>query len=240
MNRERTIWTAVFILAGCFLLYRAALSPVGMARVYVRPASATQPTSFVLTQASDPRAVLSVPRTVGIWFAAFFTLAIFSFLYRDNPFYRFAEAVMVGVSAGYVMVAGFWDGIVPKLLARLAPAQMTWAIPSLKSNAPDWLALIPLALCLMVLCRLLPRGGWIARWPLAFIVGTYAGIRLISYLEADFVSQIRNSIVPLVVFTQAGRFDLWESVRNTLCLVGVLSALTYFYFSADHTGITGR
>jgi hypothetical protein len=33
---------------------------------------------------------LSWPRTIGLWLAAFFTLAIFSFLYADNPFYKIA------------------------------------------------------------------------------------------------------------------------------------------------------
>ncbi len=38
---------------------------------------------------------------VGAWIAVFLTLAIFSYLYRDNPFYKIAEHVFVGVSAGY-------------------------------------------------------------------------------------------------------------------------------------------
>jgi len=37
--------------------------------------------------------------TIGTWVAAFLTLSIFSFLYKDNPFYKFAEHLMVGVSA---------------------------------------------------------------------------------------------------------------------------------------------
>ena len=32
---------------------------------------------------------------IGIWIGAFLTLCIFSFLYRDNPFFRFAEAFTV-------------------------------------------------------------------------------------------------------------------------------------------------
>ena len=36
----------------------------------------------------------------GAWVAAFLTLAIFSFLYKDNPFYKIAEHIFVGISAG--------------------------------------------------------------------------------------------------------------------------------------------
>jgi hypothetical protein len=192
---------------------------------------------WVAARPDESGAVVSAPRTAGVWVAALLTLAIFSFLYKDNPAYRFAEAVMVGVSAAYFMVAGFWDGLVPKLFIPLS--RMQWGTAD--DVGRSVLTLTPLALGMMLLWRLLPRGGWIARWPLAFIVGTYAGIRLLSFLEADFVSQIRNTIVPLVVRTPDGQgFDLWASVRNGLMLGGVLSCLAYFYFSMDHRGWYGR
>ena len=40
----------------------------------------------------------------GIWLGAFFTLSIFSFLYKDNPFYKLAEQIFVGLSAGYWLI----------------------------------------------------------------------------------------------------------------------------------------
>ena len=43
-----------------------------------------------------------------IWLMAFFTLAIFSFLYRDNPIYRFAEHLFAGLSAGYYVALYTW------------------------------------------------------------------------------------------------------------------------------------
>ena len=36
-----------------------------------------------------------------VTFAAFLTLSIMSFLYKDNPFYKFAEHLFVGVSAAF-------------------------------------------------------------------------------------------------------------------------------------------
>jgi hypothetical protein len=92
----------------------------------------------------------------------------------------------------------------------------------------------------MLLWRLAPRGAWIARWPLAFVVGTFAGIKLISFLDADFVSQIRSTIVPFVVITASGSFDVWASLRNIGLVFGVLSCLTYFFFSVEHRGFVGR
>ena len=44
-----------------------------------------------------------------LWVAAFLTLGIISFLYKDNPWYKFTEAVFVGISAGAnVLAAERW------------------------------------------------------------------------------------------------------------------------------------
>ena len=46
-----------------------------------------------------------------LWLAAFLTLGIVSFLYKDNPWYKLCEAIFVGLSAGYWFVVLFWDNI---------------------------------------------------------------------------------------------------------------------------------
>ena len=90
----------------------------------------------------------------------------------------------------------------------------------------------------MLLWRLAPRGAWIARWPLAFIVGTFAGLQLIGFLHGDFLAQIRNTILPLAVF-DAGGFDFWASFRNLLSSVACCARSTYFFFSFEHKGASG-
>jgi hypothetical protein len=39
---------------------------------------------------------------IGVWILVLMTLSILSYLYGDNPFYKTAEHIFVGVSAGYV------------------------------------------------------------------------------------------------------------------------------------------
>jgi len=50
---------------------------------------------------------------------AFLTLCTFSFLYKDNPFYKFAEHLVVGVSAGYFALVLWHQILIPNLFARL-------------------------------------------------------------------------------------------------------------------------
>jgi len=183
--------------------------------------------------------IFSFSRTLGIWVAAMFTLFIMSFLFKDNPFYKFAESVVVGVSAAYWMVVGFWDVIVPNLFGKLSPSFISsWAMPGLTGEADFWY-LVPLVLGIMLLWRLAPSGTWISRWPLAFIIGTTAGIRLMGFIHADFLSQIRNSIIPLAVF-ENGSFLFWHSFLNLVLIIGVLTAIVYFFFSFEHKGVVGK
>ena len=57
----------------------------------------------------------------GAWLAVLLTLCILSFLYDDNPFYKAAEHLYIGMSAGYALVMAFWQGVRPNLFGRLWP-----------------------------------------------------------------------------------------------------------------------
>jgi len=255
VKRETLIWGVVMLLGAVGLLGHALSSPLGVGREYVRavplangqwtqydPATYGEYLGAERAQPGQQVVQLSVPRTIGLWFAAFCTLAIFSFLYADNPFYRVAEHIFVGVSAAYWMVIAFWDVIVPNVIGKIWPGLVQgWAMPGLSGPEAErnLVYVVPLVLGIMLLWRLMPVGGWIARWPLAVIVGTTAGLRLIGFLHGDFLGQIRNTILPLVVFT-GGAFDFWGSLSNVIIVVGVLCCLTYFFFSFEHTGVVGK
>ncbi|MEE9129159.1 MAG: hypothetical protein V3T84_04010 [Phycisphaerales bacterium] len=200
----------------------------------------------------------SPSRTIGTWIAALFTLFVLSFLIRDNPLYKVAESLFIGISAAYWMVVQFWDQITPNLIGNLSPTLVrNWAMPGLGADfQQDLVYIIPGILGIMLLWRLAPKGGWISRWPMAFFIGTFCGLRLVRYLQSDFLTQIRNSIEPLyvksvktaadgsAVLDAAGNpltgFDVWDSLANVILIIGVLSCLVYFFFSFEHKGIVGK
>jgi len=259
MKRETLISTSLLVLGALFLAGRMFLTEHGMGKAYVRAVEIKQ--KEVVTDVSwtkyenatqrqyhesvdqDPDQTqfqFSLSRTIGIWVAAFFTLFIFSFLYRDNPFYKIAESVVVGVSAAYWMVVGFWTTIVPNLLGKLAPEWInSWAMPGLDTEA-EYIYLVPLIMGIMLIWRLAPKGGWISRWPLAFIIGTTAGIRLIGFIHADFLGQIRNTIMSLAVYSPETGFNVWDSIKNIIIVIGVLTTIVYFFFSIEHEGLVGQ
>ena len=191
----------------------------------------------------DPSYRLSLKHTLGIWVAAFFTLAVLSFLWRDNPVYKFAESVIVGVSAAYWMLNAFWATLVPNLIQPLFPKFVqSWAMPGTTGEASDFwfVTLVPLTFAVMLLLRLSPKGGWIAAWPLAFVIGTTAGMKLVSHVQADFLSMLSGSVLPLYATDAQGRFEFGTSIGNFVLIVGLLSVLTYFFFSVEHRGSIGK
>lgn len=264
MKRETLIWTVVFLLGAAGLIGYAARTGAGTS--YVRPVEVraiakTTGTEYRWTkyepasrhERDEPGVQRSWPRTIGVWVAAVLTLSALSFLYGDNVFLKFTQALVVGVSAGYTFVLYFWSVLVPDLVGQLVPQVVrNWSVPGLEAKAffdgehrgflglpgGGWLSLVPLAFCILLLMRLSPVGGWLSRWPLAFFIGVTAGTKLLGYLEADFVAQINNAIVPLVVKTDAG-IDWGASIKNLLTVVCVLASLVYFFFSLEHRGAIG-
>jgi hypothetical protein len=160
---------------------------------------------------------------VETWIAAFLTLCIFSFLYRDNPFYRFAEHLFVGVAAGYLLAVQYQDVILPNVWMPLASG--------LHTPQSIVLALIPAVLGVLMLSRIWERMRGPARWAIAFYVGIYSGIAVPGYLQGQIFAQLSDAVKPFA--------PGWGAINSALILLGLLTVLAYFFFSAPHRGIHG-
>lgn len=154
---------------------------------------------------------------LGIWMAAFLTVCIFSFLYKDNPFYKFAEHIFIGCSAGYWMVLGYWTMIKPNLVDKI-----------LIGDLSSW---VPAFFGVLLLLRLVPQVSWVSRWPICFMVGITAGFQIVYTMEAQVLDQVNATIVPLW-----GNPTFGQTLANWILVVGVLTGLIYFYFSVEHKG----
>ncbi|MDP8255177.1 MAG: hypothetical protein P9M14_05465 [Candidatus Alcyoniella australis] len=173
-----------------------------------------------------------------VWIGAFLTICILSFLYRDNPLYRFAEHLFIGVSAGYYMALGVWQVMIPNLFGKLTPVWTSSLIPGVMENDPNYWYVIPLLLGMLLLMQLVPKIGWLSRWALSFVVGATAGFYLISYFNSDFMGQIYSTILPVVGMVE-GKFSVGETFSNIVIILGVLCGLVYFFFSKEHKGAFG-
>jgi len=127
--------------------------------------------------------LVSFADIAGYWLGIFLTFCILSFLYKDNPFYKFAEHLFIGVSIGFIIIEQYFSTLHPFLVEKLADKV--------------WLALVPLVLCLMMFTKAVSkRLSWLSRYPLAFFVALYAGFA-IKTVQADLGEQMKLSMQDL-------------------------------------------
>ena len=158
----------------------------------------------------------------GLWLSVFFTFSIFSFLYKDNPFYKLAEQIFVGLSAAYWLVYLFYSIMLPNLFTKL--------VHDFRGNI---ILLIPAALGIMMLLRIFPKTQWVSRFPIAIMIGPSAGINMVRYTKSDLLSQISATMINPFASSSPSIV-----MGNILLIIGTICGVYYFYFSKKQEGIS--
>ena len=171
---------------------------------------------------------MSSEALIGAWVATGLSLFMYSFLYKDNPFFKLGEHIYVGVSVGYTLTITYDEVIVKKLY-----------VPMVQQG--NWWLVLPMLLGLLVLARFIPALAWLSRISFAFIVGFGSGTAIPRQISSYILQQLQGTLKPLVTVGAGGVSGVTFAGLNTLLvLVGVVSVLFYFFFSIEHTGIVHR
>ena len=91
---------------------------------------------------------------IGLWMAALLTLAIYSFLYDDNPIYKFAEHLFVGVSAAYGAAILYNQVLIPKLIKPIIEKRADVVVGNRQFAHCNWLKKLLLKLGSSLIRRL--------------------------------------------------------------------------------------
>ena len=167
--------------------------------------------------------------TLGIWIAAALTFCIFSFLYKDNPFYKFAEHLFVGLAAGYGLVIQAKDGVEGTIIDPIQSAVAAGQINDII------LIIIPVLIGLLFFSQFVPNYAWLVRIPFALTIGYGAGLAIPAVMEVDIFKQVYSTLLAFTAFDQGG----WTIFNTLLVFVGIVCTLTYFFFSVEHRGLVG-
>lgn len=169
---------------------------------------------------------MHVTTDVLTWVAAVLTLGIFSFLWKDNPFYKFCEHLFVGVAAGYTICVTWFNSVRPDLFEPLFLKPL-----SAVSVGQKILLVIPLVFGICYFCRFIPKVSWLIRFPMAFVLGWASGVAIPAVFQANIMKQMQGTFLTPGIFARWDVF-LWALIS----FVGVVCSVLYFFFSREHKG----
>ena len=151
------------------------------------------------------------------------TLMVFSYLLGDNPLFRIATYIFIGVSSGYAATVICYYVLVPKLLDPLAANDAGRLL----------LVLIPLILSISLLTKLTPRISWVGNIAMAVLVGVGAAAAAGGAVLGTLIPQVRASMEAFD-FRSAGSGSeaLSRLIDGTIMLAGTVFTLAYFHFGA--------
>ncbi len=150
----------------------------------------------------------------GVWVAAFLTLCIFSFLYKDNPFYKFAEHLFVGVSMGYSIPLVWELTFIPFVYKPIFVMH-------------NYIMIIPAIIGILFLFRFSRNLNWLSRYPIVFFM-VITGMSIPLSMNSQVLVQMRTAMIP------------FENLNTVLIFIGTVTILMYFYFSKAHSGLYGK
>ena len=168
-------------------------------------------------------AILSTDLVTGV-ISFLLTLMILSYLIGDNPAFRVAVYIFVGVSAGYAAAVAWWQVLFPRILMPLFAGSLAERV----------LALIALALGVLLLMKLSPRTSTLGNPSIAFLVGVSAAVAVGGAVMGTIIPQTQASI-NLFSLSSAGNLWLERFFFGIIMLLGTITTLIYFHFGAKAT-----
>lgn len=189
---------------------------------------------------------------LGAWLISLFTLCVFSFLYKDNPFYKFAEHVFVGAGTAFFTLQYYREGVLEKIFEHIHRASERSSAGELVNlggfdvdpTVAITLRVIAAVLGLMLLFRLVKADSWAPRWPLAIMVGVYSALKMTGETQAKLVLPVKGMLTSVVDPNAAAWSDDWTRIEETgvfytfgalVVIVGTICALSHFIFTYKRT-----
>jgi hypothetical protein len=148
------------------------------------------------------------------------TLMILSYLIGDNPAFRIAVHIFVGVTAGYVAAVAWWQVLLPDLILPLTTG----------SPATRAVLAVPLLLGGMLLMKGWPPLSRLGVPAMGVLVGVASSVAIGGAIQGTLFPQIGATLESINSWHMG---SLEGIVNGLLVLVGMVSSLAYFHFSAS-------
>lgn len=165
-----------------------------------------------------------------MFLSAMLTVMVLSYLWRDNPAFRIAAYTFVGVAAGYAGSVA-WHNV-------LSPALVSPFVAQGLAVVTDATVIIPWFLVLLLGFKISPTLGRVGSISTALMVGVGAAVVVGGAITGTLLPQslaAMNTLNPTAVTPTTGETGLERTANVLILLVGTISTLVYFRFSASRS-----
>jgi hypothetical protein len=175
---------------------------------------------------------------IGLFFSMALTLMVLSYILGDNPLFRVAEHIFVGVSIAYGILVAWHLVLVPTFFAGGFSNDMAAKIP-------------PAVLCFLLIFKIQPRQSEVTASlgsiGLAFLVGVGAALAIGGALFGTLLPQVTatasidlSPAAAAYADAPGGNFFFDNDfLSNIVVLIGTVGTLFYFTFTYRPKGFMG-
>ena len=158
---------------------------------------------------------------LGMALGTFLIFSTLSMLWKDNPFFRVGQMAVMGSSISHFILYNMQN-------------VYNNALKPLMNQ--DYMMIIPLVLGLLMYGRLKKSTAWLARYPSSVLVGIGTGVMVAGTVSGQVLDQIAVTITDVL----ASRGSAMAGINALIIAVGVVTSITFFVFTKEHTGVVGK
>lgn len=164
---------------------------------------------------------------LGTLLSALLTVMVLSYLWRDNPAFRIASYLFVGVASGYAGAIAWHTVLRPGLVDPLVDRGL--------GVVTDLTVIVPWILILLLLFKISPTSTRLGSVSTALMVGVGSAVVVGGAITGTLVPQsvaAMNTLSPSAVTPTTGETGLERTINVMILLIGTITTLSYFRFSA--------
>ncbi len=162
---------------------------------------------------------------IGLSLGFLLTILVFSYLLGDNPFFRLAIHIFIGVAAAYVAIVTINNVLIPRLFIPLFTGTRGERLLSILLFIPS----------LFLFLKVTPFRKY-GTWTVAILVGIGAAAAVGGAITGTLFPQILgtiNSVDPSAYAVTTSRWD--QAINGFIIVLGTVTTLIYFHYSTQDT-----
>ena len=167
---------------------------------------------------------------IASFIASVLTIMVLSYLVGDNPLFKLAMHLLIGVAAGYAGAVAIHNVLIPGLIDPILDAGLTGLLdPGLIVTV-----LVPMLLVVLLFLKVAPSTARYGTISMVLLVGVGAAVIVGGAITGTLIPLTLDSMVtldPNAINQLTGETGLERLVNVAIVLIGTLTTLFYFRFT---------